>query len=86
MPTASLQRDKTPTNECPEYDTKTSDGEAPVIKLWGRWSTPLLSLFPGLVRPGVVVPVRIPSIGQIELFNYFTVSKQLTDVKIVSVR
>ena len=30
IPTASLQRGKTPPNECPGYDTKQSDGEVPV--------------------------------------------------------
>ena len=30
-PTASLQKDKIPTNECPVYDAKQSDGEAPVM-------------------------------------------------------
>ena len=30
-PTPSLQRGKTPTNECPAYDSKQFDGEAPVM-------------------------------------------------------
>ena len=31
------------TYECPRYDTKSSDGEAPVmLELWGMWSTPSL--------------------------------------------
>ena len=30
-------------NECPDYDTKQSDGEASVmLELWGMLSTPLL--------------------------------------------
>ena len=34
--TASLQRGKTPSNECPEYNTKQSDSEFPVmLELWG---------------------------------------------------
>ena len=34
--TASLQKGKIPTNECPGYDTKQSDREVPVmLKLWG---------------------------------------------------
>ena len=56
-------------NECPGYDTKTSDGEAPVLELWEMWSTSLLPLLPGLLRPRVVVPLRVPSMVQIELFN-----------------
>ena len=47
-PTASLQRGKTPPNLCPGYDTKESDGEAPVmLKLWGMWSTTSLPLLLG---------------------------------------
>ena len=50
------------------YDTKQLDGKVPVIlDLWGMWSTPLLSLLPGSLRPGMVVPDRVPSIGQIGL-------------------
>ena len=33
-------------NVCPEYDTKLSDGGAPVLELWGIWSIPPLSLLP----------------------------------------
>ena len=30
-----------PTNECPRYDTKQSDGEVPaMLELWGMQSTP----------------------------------------------
>ena len=37
-----------PPNEYPGYDTKRSDGEAPVmLGLWGMWSTPSLPLLPG---------------------------------------
>ena len=32
--------------------------EVLVLELWGMWSNPLL-----------VIPVRVPSMGQIELFN-----------------
>ena len=61
-PTASLQSGKTLPlpYECPRYVTKQSDGEVSVmLELWGMRSTPLL--------PGVVVPDRVPSMGQIEL-------------------
>ena len=27
-------------NECLEYDTKPSDGDVPVLELWGMWSIP----------------------------------------------
>ena len=40
-----------------------------MLKLWGIQSTPSLSLFPGLLRPGVVAPNKVLSVGQIELFD-----------------
>ena len=43
-----------PTNECPDYDTKQSDGEVPVmLELWEMLSTPSLLLLPGPFWPGV---------------------------------
>ena len=36
---------------------------------WGIWSASSLPLFSGPLWPGVVVPVRVLSMGQIELFN-----------------
>ena len=37
-----------PPNECPRYDTKQSDGEAPVmLELWGMQSIPSLPSLPG---------------------------------------
>ena len=36
---------KIPSKECPVYDTKQSDGEAPLmLQLWGRRSTPSLNM------------------------------------------
>ena len=64
--TAPLQRrGKTPSpNECPDYDTKQSDGEvSAVLKLWGMQSTPSLPLLPGPLWPGVVAPDRALSMG-----------------------
>ena len=53
-------------HECLRYDTKQSDGEAPVmLELWG--STPLLPSLPGPIWTGVVVPDRVLSMGQIKL-------------------
>ena len=44
-PTTPLQRSKTPTlHEYLRYDTKLSDGKAPVLELWGMRSTPLLPI------------------------------------------
>ena len=48
-----------PANECPEYDTKQSDGEVPVmLKLWGMQTVPSLPLLPGSLWPDVVAPNR----------------------------
>ena len=64
----SLQRGKTTPNEFPEYDAKRFDGEVPaVLELWGMQSTPSLPSLQGLLRPGVVAPDRVISMGQIEL-------------------
>ena len=56
----------TPSYEYPWYDTKPSDGEAPVLELWGMWNTSSFSLFPGSLWSGVVVPFRVVFMGQIE--------------------
>ena len=37
---------------------------------------PSLLLLPGPLWPGVVVPVRVASMGQIELFNHLLYLKQ----------
>ena len=53
-----------PPNECPGYDTKQSDGEAPVIlELWGMRSTLSLLSLPGPLWPGVVAPDKGPIYG-----------------------
>ena len=66
----------TPTNESPGYDTKQSDGEAPVmLELWGMWSTPSL---PGPLWPEVGALDRFLSMGQIELFDIQTECNQMT--------
>ena len=37
-------------NECPGYNTKQSDGEAPVmVEIWGMRGTALLPSLPGLL-------------------------------------
>ena len=51
-------------NECPEYDTKQSDGEVPVmLGLWGMRSTLSLPLLPGPLWPGMVALHRALSVG-----------------------
>ena len=55
-------------NEYPGYNTKQSNGEAPVIlELWAIRSTSSLPSLPGLLWPGAVAPERVLSMGQIEL-------------------
>ena len=47
-------------NECPMYDSKQSDGKAPVmLELRGMRSTLLLLWLQGPLWPGVVAPDRI---------------------------
>ena len=86
-PTAPLQRGKTPpSNECPGYDTKQSDGEVPVmLELWRIRSTPSLPLLSGSLWPRVVVPDRVLSMGQIELncvliLNWIVWNKTVFDI------
>ena len=46
-----------PSNECPGYDTKQSDGEVPaILELWGMRSTPSLPSLPGPLWSRVVAP------------------------------
>ena len=40
-----------------------SCGEVSVLEAWGMGSTPSLTLLPGPLWPGVVAPVRAPSMG-----------------------
>ena len=57
--------------EYPGYDTKQSNGEAPVmLELWRMRSTTLLPSLPGPLWPGVVAPERVLSMDQIELFDF----------------
>ena len=47
-----------------------SDVEAPVLEFWWIWSTLPLPLLPVPLLLRLVVPVRVPSLGQIELFYH----------------
>ena len=59
---------KSTTNECPDYDTKQSDGEVSVmLAFWGIQSTPLLPLLPGSLWPRVVAPERVLYKNQMEV-------------------
>ena len=55
------------------YDSKKSDGEAPVmLELWGMRSTPLLPSLPGSLWLEVVARDRVLCIGQIEVNCNYT--------------
>ena len=72
-PTDSLQRRKNPQRASWIYDTKQCHGEVPVMpELWRMQSTPSLPLLPGPLKPGLVAPSWVRSMGQIEL-NYVLV-------------
>ena len=70
-PTTSLQRGKTfSPNKYPGHDIKQSEGEAPVmLEFWGMQSTPLMPSLPGPLWLIVVLPNRVLSKDQIELFD-----------------
>ena len=52
------------TNECPDGDTKQSDGKVPVmLELWGMRSIPLMPSPPGPLMPGVIAPDKGPIYG-----------------------
>ena len=57
---------------------KPFDGKAPVLEIWGLWSTSSLPLLPGPLWPRVVAPDTVLSMDQIEQ----TVWKQMADVKL----
>ena len=78
--TASLQKGKTlPDDECPGYDIKASDGEAPALEIWEIRYTPSLPLLLGPFLTRVKAPERILSVDQIEQI----VRKQMTDVTVI---
>ena len=70
--TTFLQRVRPPPilNDFLRFNTKQSDGKASFLELWGMSDTLLLPLLPGPLWPNVVVPVRVLSMGQTELFNH----------------
>ena len=51
-------------NENSGYDTTESNGKASVLELWGKCTTPSLSLLPGPLWLRVLVPVRVPSMDK----------------------
>ena len=57
-----------PPYECPSLSV--SNGVASLMELWGMSSTPSLPFLQNSLWPGMVMPVRVPSMDQIELFNH----------------
>ena len=59
----------TPKKKDPVYDTKLNS----LMKLlfWRVWSTPSLALLPGPLSTRMVVPVWVPSLGQIDQFQNY---------------
>ena len=53
---------------CVQYWT-VSDGEIPVMEIWGMWSTHSLPLIPDSRWPRVIAPVRVLSIGPRDSFE-----------------
>ena len=56
-----------------EYERKLPDGEALVLEILVVRSTPPLLLLPGPAWPGVVVPIRVPSLGSIYLLKIINI-------------
>ena len=56
--------------ECPWYDIRQSDSESSVmLEFWGMRSNSSLPSLPSPLWLGVVAPVRVLSMDQIELFD-----------------
>ena len=78
-----------PTNTCPGYNTKKSDGKVPVmLKLWGMLSTSSLPSLLGPLWARVVAPDKVLSIGQIELnclliLNWIIWNRTVFDIETV---
>ena len=54
-------------NECHGYETKPPDGEAPTLE---SVEYHFIGITPWSNLTGTVVPVQVPSMGSIELFNH----------------
>ena len=53
-----------------------------MLQFWGMQRTPLLVLLPGPLWPGVIAPERVLSMGEVELFDFKTESRQMTFAKL----
>ena len=72
MLTAFQQWDKTNLIKYPGYGFELSDGEAPVLELWGMLRTSLLLLLPGPPKAMAIVPVRVPSLTDFLTIYFFS--------------
>ena len=71
-----LARSKTPPKEVSRiWHWTASDSEAAVLEIWGMYGTCSLPLFYLPLWPRMVVPVRVPSMGQIDLCKDYPNSK-----------
>ena len=68
-------------NEYPDYDTKPSDSEALFLELWWMLNISPLSKLPRPFWSRDVVPDKVLSLDQIELFDHFTMCKQRINIK-----
>ena len=63
---------------CPRYDTKLHLMMRPQVWTTGECGAPfLLPLLPGPLWPTMLVSVRVPSMGQIDLFKKLIVLKKI---------
>ena len=71
-----------PPNKCPGYDTELHLMVRLQSWSFGECGVLLHCHYSQVHSLEMVVLVRVRSMGQIEMFNHFTVSKQMTDVKL----
>ena len=75
----TLQRSKTlsppPKGMSWVWQLTASDGEAPFLKIWRVWSSYSLPLLPGTLWIVVVVSLKVPWMGEIDLFKLFVLDR-----------
>ena len=77
--------------ECPDYDTKKADVEAPILEPCVMWSTSSLPLLPGPLCLGAVTPDGVLSMGKKLTFRmgankWFTLNRIVRNRTILTVR
>ena len=74
------------TNEFLGYDTKQSNGEALVmLELWGMQNTPSLPSISNPLRPGMVAPDKVLSMGQRELWHSNSQTNDLSKIELLEI-